>query len=170
MASTYTLISGTTLGSNQTNITFSSIPQTYTDLVLRVSGRGTNASIISNPYIQVNGVTSTVYSWTGLDGSGSSASSSRASNDTDVRPGYQNGDTSTANTFSSAEIYFPDYANTSYNKVIEGFSLSENNATAAYISFRAGLVRSTSAISSFTLGLTSWAANSSFYLYGIKNS
>ncbi len=171
MPSTYTLIASNVLGSSAASVTFSSIPGTYTDLVLRVSGRATNASIISNPYIQLNGVTTTLYSWTGITGDGASASSDRASSDTDFRPGYLNGDNATSSTFGSAEIYFPNYANASYNKTMGSTSASESNATTAYITGRAGLFRSTSAISSILFHSGSnWVAGSSFYLYGIKNS
>ena len=38
-ANTYTLISSNVLGSSAASVTFSSIPATYTDLVLRVSAR-----------------------------------------------------------------------------------------------------------------------------------
>lgn len=171
MATTYTLISSNVLGSNTASVTFSSIPQAYTDLVLVASGRATNASIISNPYIQLNGVTTSLYSWTGITGNGASASSDRASSDTDFRPGYLDGNNATASTFGSTEIYFSNYANASYNKAMGSTSASEDNATTAYVTGRAGLFRSTSAISSILFHSGSnWAAGSSFYLYGIKNS
>ena len=166
MANTYTLISSNVLGSNTASVTFSSI-----DLVLVASGRATNGSIISIPYIQLNGVTTSLYSWTGITGNGASASSDKVSNDTDFRPGYLNGGDATALTFGSVEIYFPNYANTSYNKTMSSNSASEDNATTAYIAGRAGLFSPTSAISSILFHSSSnWAAGSSFYLYGIKNS
>ena len=47
MANTYVLIASNTLGSSASQVQFSSIPQTYRDLVLRISARqGTgNASV-----------------------------------------------------------------------------------------------------------------------------
>jgi len=45
MATTYTLISSVTVGSGgAATMTFSSIPQTYTDLLVRVSARNTSTS------------------------------------------------------------------------------------------------------------------------------
>jgi len=54
MPKTYEPIATTTLGSNQTTITFSSIPSTYTDLVI-VSNMGTTTA--SYPFIRFNGDT-----------------------------------------------------------------------------------------------------------------
>jgi hypothetical protein len=66
-------------GSNST-ITFSSIPSTYTDLVLIIGGGSTSASVVSQ--LQFNGDTGSNYSWTALYGTGSAASSARSSNTT----------------------------------------------------------------------------------------
>jgi hypothetical protein len=79
--STYTPIATTTLGSSTSSYTFSSIPQTYTDLVLIVSGYGAASDGNSIVCRVGNGTvdSGTNYSTTRLSGSGSSASSGRSS-------------------------------------------------------------------------------------------
>lgn len=172
MATTYTLISSSTLTSTTATVTFSSIPATYTDLVLRWSGRGATG-VGNNCDVQLNGV-ATNYSRTYLLGNGATASSSGsggASETTmDMRAGYNPSD-ATANTFNNGEIYLPNYQSSTY-KPVGSFNVTENNATTAYIGANANLSQITSAITSILIkpASGSWASGSSFYLYGIKNS
>ena len=171
MPSTYTLISSNVLTSTATSVTFSAIPSTYTDLVLRISGRTNAGGAISNGLIQVNAITGT-YSYTGLVGTGSAASSNRNSGS------YQgfymdivNGNGSTSDTFSSHEIYLPNYAG-SANKIASLDNAQEDNTTTAYRIARAALLGNTAAVTSLTISGdgVSFVSGSSFYLYGIKNS
>jgi hypothetical protein len=74
---TYESIATQTLGSSSGSITFSSIPSTYTDLVIVFSG--TTAALVAVD-IQFNGDTSTNYSRTIISGNGSTASSDREVN------------------------------------------------------------------------------------------
>lgn len=69
MAQTYEPISSTTLGSNQTSITLSSIPQTYTDLIIVARGESTSGgSMIA----RFNGDSGSNYGTTYIYGVGSS--------------------------------------------------------------------------------------------------
>jgi len=106
-----------------------------------------------------------------LRGTGSAASSFRASSNTDARIGMQDSATATASTFGSAEIYIPNYAG-STTKPFSTFAVQENNTTAAYIESGADLWGLTNAITSIALiaGGYNFVSGSSFYLYGIKNS
>lgn len=173
MPVTYTLISSNVLSSTATSVTFSSIPNTYTDLVLRVSTR-TDVAGVDGVAVRVifNGNTSSVYSTTILRGSGSAASSTM---DAGTYGWFSfNGMASagnTADTFASGELYIPSYT-ASVNKQMSSIYTSENNATAANMNCNALLWRNTSAISSIglSLGSGSFISGSSFYLYGIKNS
>jgi hypothetical protein len=170
MANTYTLISSNVLGSSAASVTFSAIPSTYTDLVLRFSGRGTAATTDAFIAITYNGTSETGYSVTRLEGSGSAAASSRASNN--AREGRMPGASNTANTFGSGEVYVPNYAGSTFKPMSYDLA-SENNTTDAYRYATAGLFSLTSAITSIVLtpvGIGDWASGSSFYLYGIKNS
>jgi hypothetical protein len=175
MPNTYTLISSNVLSSSAASVTFSSIPSTYTDLVLRMSARGTwgGATGIYTEF-NFNGDTSSIHSWTMLTGYGSGGVvSARYTAQNFIAPNVFNGAGSTSNTFTNIEMYVPNYAGNK-NKVASIFGVDENNNTAAEIGAVAGLYSSTSAITSISIRPDSGAGNfvsgSSFYLYGIKNS
>ena len=169
MASTYTLISSQVLASSASTVTFSSIPATYTDLVIRASIRTDRAAVEDWLFIKFNGVT-TNRSYTRLTGSGSAVASGRST--TGIVLGETNAATSTSNTFSNQEIYIPSYT-ASQNKPMSGIGMQEDNAAAAYMMASAGLWSSTAAITEINLYPETgpnFVTGSSFYLYGIKNS
>lgn len=171
MASTYTLITSQTLSASATSVTFSSIPSTYTDLVLKCSTRDTQVGSMNGTLnFTLNGNTSTVYSTTYVEGYSASAASGRRSSQTAMY--VQNLDSSgnTANTFTNIEIYIPSYT-AAQNKPFSVSVAAQDNSANSTDSAYAGLFSSTTAISSITIPATSqFAAGSSFYLYGIKNS
>lgn len=172
MANTYTLIASNTLSTSASFVTFSSIPQTYTDLLVRYSHRSTHASVTVNGQLYINNVTSgTKYSSTSLSGDGSAASSTRESNTNKIYYPTGTGSSATSNTFGSGEVYIPNYT-ASQNRVVSGFGVSETDATAAQIEIRAQLYRDTTAVTrlDFYLNFGDLASGSSFFLYGIKNS
>lgn len=171
MATTYTLISSNTLSSSAASVTFSAIPSTYTDLVLRVSARTDRASTNDRLRITYNSDTSTNYSNIAILGDGAAASSQLASSATYMQDWYIDGDTATSNTFGNSEIYIPSYL-ASQNKPVGGSSVMETNATTAYLGAVAALWRNTAAITSINITKigTNFVSGSSFYLYGIKNS
>jgi hypothetical protein len=169
MANTYELIASNTVGSGgAATVTFSSIVGTYTDLVIKASlrtNRGDDA--IDGLVLQFNGDTGANYTNREIFGSGSTVGSNTA-----VRVGLIDGSLATSNTFSSTEIYIPNYAG-SNNKSVSADSVTENNATAAYQTLDAFLWSNTSAITSILFKQsngTAFVQYSSFYLYGIKNS
>lgn len=168
MPTTFTLIASSTVGAGgAASIDFTSIPSTYTDLVLKYSIRGTNATPFSTIQVTFNGSTST---FTGkyLEGDGTTVG---ASTSPARYMGYLNAATSTANTFSNAEMYIPNYAS-SQNKSFSVEYVSENNATAAYCGIIAESWATTSAITSISLVQTAGviAQYSTAYLYGISKS
>jgi len=177
MANTYTLIQAQTLASSATNVTFSSIPASYTDLVLRCSARSDQASNTDLIILKYNGSSATNYSYISIFGNTlSTILNASGSGGTNQRNGYANGANSTANTFGSAEIYITNYAS-SNAKAGSSFSVTENNtANASYAAVVAAfstLWDSTSNITSIEvspLNGPNWVPGSSFYLYGIKNS
>lgn len=174
MATTYTLISSNTVsGSTTTSVSFSSIPSTYTDLVLSISGRTDSANVEDGVNLRFNSNSATNYSETFIYGNGSTASSSRDSNQTYGYVYYSlDGADATASTFGNLEIYIPSYT-VSQNKPISSFGVAESNATAVRMSAGAILWRNTATISSIQitpLSGSNFSANSTFYLYGIKNS
>lgn len=160
MASTYDVIASYTLTSPATSYTFSSIPTTYTDLVLILSGTATGGSSV---LLQVgNGSidTGTNYSRTGMQGNGSAASSYRGSNESQI----------TVNWFTTAQgnatFHFKSYANTStYKTILHSGGWSDVSTHAAV-----GLWRSTSAINTIKIGSYSYNMNAgtTITIYGIK--
>lgn len=164
MPSTYEPISTTTLSSSAANITFSSIPSTYTDLVLIFVGKRVSGG--NNLYIQVgNGSVDTgaSYSRTLLYGNGSAAGSNytvSASQWADWYVGLSATDDS-MHTFN-----FMNYSNSSTNKTMLWKSNRANEAAQAIV----GLWRSTSAINTIKLFTPSSdiASGSTATLYGIK--
>ena len=173
MANTYTLISSNVLSSSAASVTFSAIPSTYTDLVLRASVRGDGTGYQSPFRLKINADTGTNYSRTRLYGIGSSAVTNRATDEADnIDTAFFNQSTSTSNTFSNIEVYVPNYLST-VAKPISGNGALENDSTTDWIrSVHAVLYRGTSAITSleFFTNSGSFVSGSSFYLYGIKNS
>ena len=170
MASTYTLISSQVLGSSAASVTFSSIPQTYKDLAVSISVSTDAASNATNYFgLVINSDSSSLYSMTILQGNANSASSysdfsypySEIYNTTTTND--------TANTFSSVEMYIPNYKSTA-NKPLSNFGVGETNATTIQMQALAGLYRNSIAISSLTFTVkfgSNFVTDSSFYLYGI---
>ena len=171
MPSTYTLISSNVLGSSAASVTFSAIPSTYTDLVLRMSLRISTTDAIDGYLWTINGNTSSNYSQTYLLGWGNSVTSGRFTRSGFLEV-YTDANTATSNTFGSHEIYIPNYAVSSY-KQISSLNMQENNTTQAFIGALSNLYSSTTPISSLSftpLTGPNFLSGSSFYLYGIKSS
>lgn len=171
MPSSRQLISSQVLGTAAATVTFSSIPSTYKDLILRLSVRNDRAVTDGTLRLTINGLSTSIYSWTYLQGNGSAASSARSSATTSLSDIPLEGSSATSNTFSSVEIYIPSYT-ASQNKPVGIFGASETNATAIEIKANAGLIASTAAVSSIELSNTStfqFVTGSSFYLYGLAS-
>jgi hypothetical protein len=170
MANTYQLIEAKTLNSNQTSITFSSIPQTYIDLLIKASTRNL-ASNSSGINIYLNSTTpGSQYTEVRLYGTGS-ATGSDTGNSTISISTQGGGGGYTANTFGNTEIYIPDYTSSNY-KMVSADGVPENDATATLLMLTAGLRSNTAAVTSVILEAyeSSFVSGSTFYLYGIKNS
>lgn len=166
MPNTYTLISSNTVGAGGAlSVTFSSIPATYTDLALKVSVRGSAATVNQSYQITFNGSSTTGLTMKRLYGSGAAAASDNGTTSEGV------GATATANTFSNDDYYIPNYASANY-KSFSIDNVGENNATTAYALLDAGLWSNTAAITSIVLTPSSgsFVQYSTFYLYGISKS
>lgn len=171
---TYVAIAKTVLTGSQNNITFSSIPSTYTDLVLLVSSRDDAAAGNYRKFyvITVNGNTAN-YGWTRLTGNSSTAASTRQTAGGDWYGSSEAGG-NTASTFDNNEFYFANYRS-SNNKVMSATTVVEGNSTTAnqtFIEATANLWADTTAISTIVIATTAanFVSGSRFDLYGIKNS
>lgn len=159
MAVTYEPIVSNVLSSTSSSVTFSSIPQTYTDLVLVITGKDTTA--LNGFNIQFNGDTATNYSRILIGGTGSAGVSSVVANDNAIGAGLA------GTTTSSNIINILNYTNTSVRKN----TLSRaNSVTSNLVRFVIGTWRSTAAITSITVtaSTANYAAGTTFALYGIK--
>jgi hypothetical protein len=169
MANTYKLIEAKTLGSAVASVTFSSIPQTYTDLQLLISSRATQNVGRELIFINPNGSTTNnnrivLFGYDGVTPASGAG--------TDRLTGWQSGNSTTANTFANSSIYFPNYTSSNY-KSYSADIVAENNSSSNYIvNLTALLWSDTSALTSIEIACetSTFAINSTFYLYGIKNS
>jgi hypothetical protein len=175
MANTYVKIASVTVGSGgASSIDFTSIPSTYTDLVVKVSARSSRSAFQQDDLsYRFNSSTSSIYNYVQIRGSGSAAISTNPGSVTYNYAGQINSSTSTSNTFSNVEIYIPNYAG-STNKSSSVDGVQENNQTEAFATLVANLWSSTAAITSISLLLNINSNNflqySTATLYGIKNS
>jgi hypothetical protein len=155
MAITYEPIATTTASGSQSVITFSSIPATYTDLVLVINA-GENVGY----YIRLNSDSGNNYSWTRVYGDGSAAVSDRDSNVDNISSGWGG---STNNLFT---VNIMNYANTTTNKTAL-MRISDNNYVVALV----GLWRNTDAVDTVSItGGGNYVAGSTFTLYGIASA
>lgn len=164
MASTYTPIATQTLGSAAASVTFSSIPSTYTDLVLILNGY--NATVDNaSPRIRFNSDAGANYSETSLYGDGTSAGSTRGSNDNQLYAGYQRGWSTTSTNRATNIVQILNYSNSTTKKTM----LSRANVGNSIVESIVGLWSSTAAISQIDVfAAGTFAAGSTFSLYGIK--
>lgn len=149
-------------------VTFNNVPQTFTDLYLVASVRGTASQLSVDCFCSFSGQTGTNHSQTRLIGSGSSAGSDRPTTGSGFRLVDAAGATSTSNTFSSAVFYLPNYISINNRSVITD-GVMENNATTTYSILTAVSYLSSAAITSirFDSSPGSFAQHSTFTLYGI---
>jgi hypothetical protein len=160
--STYTPISTYTAPSTQSSVTFSSIPSTYTDLIL-VYTAATSSQV--DLYFRLNGDTGSNYSYTVLFGTGSTAGSARTANQAYGSLDYYGVPVTTLGN-SNTICHFMNYSNTTTNKT----TLVRSNNAGNGVDAIAGLWRNTSAINSIQIGSfgsPTINTNSVFTLYGI---
>lgn len=172
MADTYTLLEKITVGAaGASSVTFTSIPQTYTDLQILVSARSTRTSDFRDElFIRFNSDSGNNYSVRDLNGSGSTAGSSSSLTTNYLKRGTTPTDNATASTFSNNTIYIPNYTGSNQKSVSTEEVTENNSATNNYLDLRAGLWTGTSAITSISLTPEvgpNFAQYSTFYLYGI---
>lgn len=162
-------IASNDLTASTASVTFSNIPSGYKDLKVVLSVRSFSSSSTGNVAIDmlINSV-STNRSAKRIFGIGTTIGSDAPSG---ARLGSAiSTDTATALTFSSLEIYIPNYAS-SNNKSFSVDSVTENNSTSAWeIDLTAGLWANSSAVTALAFSNSDsshFMANSTFTLYGI---
>lgn len=166
MPKTYEPIATTTLGSAASSVTFSSIPGTYTDLILVVNGSST-VGTGSRLRVGNGSVDTTNYSFTFLEGTGTTTNTYLNSNAAYIQMNNysQFAPSPTYNTTEIVQIM--NYANTTTYKTV----MNRSNLAQTGVSMMVGLWRSTSAINVITYycsNATTFEAGFTATLYGVK--
>jgi hypothetical protein len=174
----YELIETTVLSGNTASVSFSSIPQTFRHLQIRITAR-TSTSLSENSARRIatrfNGISSSSYSSHELFGNGNNVFSQAATNQTYLWAGYTIGDTATTGIFATSVLDILDYTSSSKNKTtrtlagIHGTINANNNN----INLQSGAFLNTAAITEIQLlaegALThGFQSGSRFSLYGIR--
>jgi hypothetical protein len=150
---TYTPIATNTLTAGTTTVSFTSIPATYTDLVLVINA-GTNVGYA----VRLNGDSGSNYSFTRLYGNGSSAVSDRGTNTTDLTSNWGGG------TNNIITVQVMNYSNTTTYKT--ALTRIGDNTYAVGMT---GLWRNTAAVNQVSITASAnYGVGSTFTLYGIK--
>lgn len=154
---TYNPLQSAVLTSSSSEVIFSGIDQSYTDLILSFNGIGSTSA---NLNVQLNGDTGSNYSFTALYGTGSTAASNRGTGTTYIRAGY----ITAAQT--GTILQFQNYANTTTYKTV----LMRDYPSGGDVEIAASLWRNTAAITSIRFYPSSgtFAAGTTIDLYGIK--
>ena len=167
MTTTYESIQSTILGSNTTTVTLSSIPNTFTDLILVIQPGNSTSSGAAIRH-RINGDTGPYYSSLFIDGLTGNAITANASNQTQMDIGWRLG----VDTTSLNQVYILQYQSYASTVIGKGLMMRGGGPTQA-TDIMIGLWRDNTAINSlsFTIGQPSsgnFVAGSTFTLYGIR--
>lgn len=160
MPKTYTPIATTKLNALTATVTFSSIPSTYTDLVLVCNAKNTVAQNYEI-WIRFNSDSGSNYSQTFLQNYANSTQTGRNSNITEIRPGKMN-----TTSFDTTIVNIQNYSNSTTYKT----TLSRHNNAEFVTGSLVGLWRNTNAITTIAVICetgANFAIDSTFTLYGI---
>ena len=159
---TYVALATQTLGSSAASVTFSSIPSTYTDLVIVLSVGNTDKDI----GMRFNSDSGTNYSRTFTYGNGTSAVSARTSNDTGIFPPVGQSSTN----FGSTIIHINNYSNSTTYKTVLIRGNDGADAAWAIVSLWRATPAPITSINFYLLGSAQMLAGSTFTLYGIASA
>lgn len=164
-APTYDQIAWTSLGTSAATITLSSIPSTYTDLVIVLTGKTGGAD---SPRLYFNSDTASNYSSRTLYGNGSSAGSQSFQNATN---GFliNSQDVFNSTNPATVTVNIQNYAGSTYKTSLCQVAGDNNGSGATGASV--GLWRSTAAINSITFRTSngqSYSTGTTVAIYGIK--
>lgn len=159
--STYTPLATTTLGANATTVTFSSISQSYRDLILVTDGTRTTTDSISIR-LQFNGDTGSNYSTVYMYGTGSSAASGSITTD-----GVYTARIAPTRAIGQTNIF--DYSATDKHKTVLSRGNAADYITIAYAGRWANTAAITSIVCSIEGGSGQFATGMTFSLYGIAS-
>jgi hypothetical protein len=161
------LISTTVLSSPAANVTFSSIPQTYKHLQIRMVTRGNYSSGIFAIYASFNG--NQTYSWHRFKADGSSMSADGYGSQSVMVFGNQPNANDTSNGFAATIVDINDYTSSAKNKTANYIS-SFTGSNYGFVHFGSGAQFDTAPINTIVIGQqgNQFIAGSRISLYGIK--
>jgi hypothetical protein len=157
-------------GGGASDISFTSIPSTFTHLQVRAIARSSTAGTLDNAQLQFNSDTGSNYKSHFLYGDGSSAAAGVSGGTTNILAGRVTGATSGGSIFGTLIIDILDYKNTNKNTTVRTLTGWDGNGSGE-IFFESGLWINTAAITAirlFPTAATNWVQYSQFSLYGIK--
>jgi hypothetical protein len=167
----YDSIQTVTVGAGgQSTISFTSIPQSYAHLQVRMITRSSANVSEDSMLMRFNSDSGSNYRWHFLFGNGSTANSSNnGGTSTFIYPYAIPGATFLAGSFGVQVIDIFDYSSTNKNKTTKTFGGYDNNSTLGRIAFTSGVWFNTNSVTSLTFTCAgNFVQNSSFALYGIK--
>jgi hypothetical protein len=170
---TYEKIASVTLTIAGANITFESIPSTFTDLRLVIVGK-CEVSATNSMAVRVNGDQALNYYMGNYYGNGTTVSaSSRSGTDKFVYLNYSTNLPTAASTFALGIVDFYSYAGSQYKTFLAQVS-ADYNSSGSEVVRTSALWKSTSAITSVTIcgdGVNkAYSVGSVFSLYGIAKA
>lgn len=168
----YDSIASVVVGTGQTSVTFSNIPQTYVALQIRILAANTFTAGVGIA-MRFNGIGSG-YTEHSIQGDGSSATAQGSTGASNIFCGFTANATST---FGASIIDIYDYASTTRNKTVRSIGAWDENGSGQIRSF-SSLFNNTSAVTSIVIGTgdnINWlhrtlTAGSTFSLYGIRSA
>jgi len=164
-------IATTLLAASATNVTFSSIPQGYKNLQIRIIARGdTSGYNDTGVLMQLNGDTGSNYSFHGLGGDGSSPYAFGSATQSNMNIGGVSAAAGLASSFGVLVTDILDYSNVYKFKTVRSSGGADRNGNGT-VYLHSGLWQNTAAITSIKIypgNSTNWVANSRFSLYGIR--
>lgn len=169
--STYTPLYTSTASGTVASFEFSSITQSYNDLVVSCSLRGTNTSTTVDLLLRINGSSSNAYDGNRFSGTGSSQVTGRYTNASFAAPmGAMVAANAAASVFSAHEINFFRYSDTAmFKSVVARGASNYDTSNNGYVDLVLNNFFSTAAVSTITLlpSAGSFAAGSTVTVYGI---
>lgn len=170
---TYKLIASTTLSTNG-NISFTSIPSTYTDLVIRMTAQGSASGLNNDTFkLTFNASSAANYKYSSLFGNTTTVSATNSTGQTALV--FKQIGAAGSGRYGIAEVYLSNYAaSTAYKSmVVDAVAMDASNTVNLNIlAINAGYWNSTSAINQIEIAPSTgnFVSGSTFSLYGIKNS
>jgi len=165
-------IATVTVGTSQSTITFSSIPQNYEHLQLRWIARSDRAATQDFVDIRLNSDTGANYAAHLLYGEGAAASAAAYVSNTSVGIVFMPAASSTASVFSVGVMDILDYTNTNKYTTTRTLGGADINGSGRIV-LGSGVWMNTAAVTTLTIitdNASTFTQYSSFVLYGIKRA